>query len=489
MTKYIFDNSKFRSQLINQLLDGTLKINPDVCQCIYRLNSTTDVVESLKVNVDGNYSAQPCNYATTLSNLGYSIKFLGAGAYGLAGKICQDPDCHLTYAIKIMAFNEDYPEDVDDPNRPENIEIEVIKILNERILLPKMSPHITLYIQHFRCEGLPALWQPRQTAKYDQYVFDVIASGDYKDDTFNVLISELCQYGSLLDFIKNNTSQLTDISLVVIYFQFVYTLAQIQKIIPGFRHNDCHCGNILVQEDDNFKNHPDKFYLYYYDGHYYRLPVYPFLIKFWDFDFANVPGELTNPKPDMIDGESFGYRHTLNPYYDLHLFTNSLMSFVPARLHNTDIFELFEAVVPDAYRGQESSEVSYGRLIPDNNLIDPAEVLNDPYLSSMCEIQQDEINLDEIIDVYGIDLQTVKNNLKKPVTPKAKSPKVASPKPMLPSLSKNKRGYMWVPKQPKKTEVKNPYELPDKIKAPVKHNKRNRQKRRKPKMQWVPKKS
>lgn len=119
MTSYLFNNAKFRSHLINQLLDGKLKINTDVCNCIYKVNDANGRITSFQVNVDGQFRAQPCDYQTTLSNLGYSLKFLGKGSYGLAGKICQDKDCLLTYAIKVMAFDKDYKGDYNNPNRPE----------------------------------------------------------------------------------------------------------------------------------------------------------------------------------------------------------------------------------------------------------------------------------------------------------------------------------------------------------------------------------
>src|ERR1700722_12224245 len=96
-TDFLFDNAKFRSQLIEQLLDGTLMIEPNICHCIYQLTDQEDM-DSFEVNVDQTYQAKQCDYQTTLHNLGYSIKFLGKGFYGLAAQICQDPECQLTYA-------------------------------------------------------------------------------------------------------------------------------------------------------------------------------------------------------------------------------------------------------------------------------------------------------------------------------------------------------------------------------------------------------
>lgn len=36
-TKYLFNNAKFRSDLINKILDGTIQIDQNACNCIYRI--------------------------------------------------------------------------------------------------------------------------------------------------------------------------------------------------------------------------------------------------------------------------------------------------------------------------------------------------------------------------------------------------------------------------------------------------------------------
>lgn len=145
-----------------------------------------------------------------------------------------------------------------------------------------------MYIQNFRCSGLPVIWKRNDDSEFDHYV-----NNFFKFDNLNncqILISELAQYGDVDNYLSklNLEGNMSEDTLSILYFQFIYTLSQIQKLIPGFIHNDCHTGNILVQRDTYFDPTSQQFYLYHYEDNYYMIPVTDFQIKFWILIFQTL---------------------------------------------------------------------------------------------------------------------------------------------------------------------------------------------------------
>jgi hypothetical protein len=61
------------------------------------------------------------------------------------------------------------------------------------------------------------------------------------------ILTEWVHGAPMSDFFDANWFMLTELDFKIIYFQFLSTLYTIQKEYPGFVHNDCHLGNILVR--------------------------------------------------------------------------------------------------------------------------------------------------------------------------------------------------------------------------------------------------
>lgn len=378
MTQYIFNNSKFRSHLVESLLNGNLKIDK-------------------------------CNYAVTLINLGYPTKNIKQGDYGFSAEICQT----LNYSIKVIPFEiQKMYGNIENPNRPENLEVSLLQLINKKILLTKISPHIALYIQDFKCHGLPILWQHYK----NQYSDDLIGK-NYFDHSAIVLISEMAQLGSLDSFIMKNKKIITNETLSIYFFQFLYTLAQIQKNISGFRHNDCQLDNILVQTDGNYQSSDRRrFYIYFYEGHYYKIPIIEGQLKLWDFGSSNIYGQTENLIGKRPASKNFGYRYTKNDYYDLHTFVNNflmLMNSINDSDHLSNLVELFERIVPPQFYGHfRKNAIVRGQLVPDIQYLTPAEVLSkDPYIINNYEITLDQLGdeTEYLVDSHGIDLTILKD--------------------------------------------------------------------------------
>jgi len=443
MTAYLFKDAKFRSLLINRILDGTLTIDPSVCHCIYRLRRKDDGSQELyTVNLDKNGDPDQCDYDTTLGNLGYTLGQLGRGSYGYIAEACKDEDCNLSYALKVVLYENKrfkgtaiYGE-IDDPDRPENLEVRILKILNQRILYPKLSPHIILYIQDFVCQGLPALFPNGVRSDFDLFAQQLRLNNKvtkipkYDPNHAMVLISEIAKFGSLYHFIITQPDWITEEFLGHMIFQFLITFAQIQRVMPTFRHNDCHSGNLLLAKDDHTDLGYGYYYIYRYEDRFYRLPVIFGQIKLWDFDFANIEGETHNHRLKAPFDPPIGYRATRNHYYDLHLFFNDLLALadpngryqrnrLPNIAKDSEVMSFLREAVPLAYYGFNKVDdkgvqiLGQGRLVPDEEFTTPHKLLTrHPFILGRYAVDLDQLDMETIIDAFGIDFEELKELIK-----------------------------------------------------------------------------
>src|ERR1700753_3646762 len=85
-TKTLYKNSKFRSKLITNILNGLIKIDPNTCNCLYKIEINPSNEITFLINDDA--IQNNCDYATILHNLGYSLNYLGHGIGGQASQIC-----------------------------------------------------------------------------------------------------------------------------------------------------------------------------------------------------------------------------------------------------------------------------------------------------------------------------------------------------------------------------------------------------------------
>lgn len=100
-------------------------------------------------------------------------------------------------------------------------------------------------------------------------------------------------------------------------FQVLYTLAALQKRLPGFRHNDLSTNNVLVK---TLRSKP--LISYTFGGHTFYVASST-LVALSDYDFTNVPGHkgLVNERvysgKYKVDGKK-------NDSYDTHFFLKSV---------------------------------------------------------------------------------------------------------------------------------------------------------------------
>lgn len=293
-TTYISANLDYRQHLIEGIKSGWI----DICQCHYHL--LVDPMGQI-IYTGRNKAGDRCDNQQLLNLLGYTIDKLGVGSFGYTVKLMSTKTDHLVYAIKVALFQSPNKTDTTDTV---NVELYILKKLNDAILLKNLSPHIILYIDSFICDSVPAM-MVSDNEQYDPSLHDLdtLVKGqltvhqkkgqpkqivDIMKIPALVIIMELAQFNNLHIYLEDN--EVSFGNLMIIYFQCIYTLAQIQKHIPGFRHNDLFPRNILVQKDPN----PPGSYLYIFDGVQYQIPNIGIQIKITDFGMANIENETNN---------------------------------------------------------------------------------------------------------------------------------------------------------------------------------------------------
>lgn len=105
-------------------------------------------------------------------------------------------------------------------------------------------------------------------------------------------------------------------TLRALLFQVVYTLACLQSVFPGFRHNDLSSNNVLIKPcravRTSYTLHGTTF-----------VTEAPFVAALADFDFTHVPGHevLSN---ERVLGGKYGISQAPNDSYDVAMLLRSV---------------------------------------------------------------------------------------------------------------------------------------------------------------------
>lgn len=114
--------------------------------------------------------------------------------------------------------------------------------------------------------------------------------------------------------------QTDDCTLRKLLFQVVYTLACLQAIFPGFRHNDLSTNNVLIR-----RMRKTHLVTVAYDVSGARFLVSgPLVAAIADFDFTHVPGHhvLSN---ERVLGGKYNISPAPNNSYDTHMLLASIL--------------------------------------------------------------------------------------------------------------------------------------------------------------------
>lgn len=107
-------------------------------------------------------------------------------------------------------------------------------------------------------------------------------------------------------------------------FQVVYTVAALQKLFPGFRHNDLSTNNVLIKK---LRTAPILSYTVGGQTFYTKTNILPALS---DYDFTNVPGHPRLANERVYSGR-FKVDGRRNDSYDTHFFLKSVLKCIQRR--------------------------------------------------------------------------------------------------------------------------------------------------------------
>jgi serine/threonine protein kinase len=328
-------------------------------------------------------------FSKAINELGGKLLYVKSGSTGHTFKGVHLDSNKMNYAVKIVAYpkKENYG-DMYNVKRPENTEIIMIRLLSY-FVVNKQTPHIVLPITTFNTSIKPFINLTKNNIvnnkKFDQFI-ERYDKGEYYHNV-SVLVSEWANGGDLLDYIRKNYKNMDIKMWRVILFQVISVLAVIHAKYPGFRHNDMKANNILIHNIQ--RSQDSKKFIYKINDEIYNVPNIGIQIKLWDFDFACIPGIVSNSKVDAEWTNKINVKPERNRYYDIHYFINTLTKkgFFPEFWTEPEIpdkiKDFFNRIVPEKYRtGKYISD--RGRILVNDEYITPNDILrNDPLFRSL----------------------------------------------------------------------------------------------------------
>lgn len=182
-------------------------------------------------------------------------------------------------------------------------------------LLGGVSPHFVVVFCNRDCPGFARKLQPLLTGRYHDL-------SPHQRRFNNVCFMEAF-HTNLTKWLV--TATYDEAVLRGIVFQVLYTLAAVQKRLPGFRHNDLSTNNVLVK-----RLRAPPLLAYVAGGGktwYVRVPV---LVALSDYDFTNVPGHPTLTNERVYSGK-YRVDGRRNDSYDAHFFLKSVLKCILRR--------------------------------------------------------------------------------------------------------------------------------------------------------------
>ena len=188
-----------------------------------------------------------------------------------------------------------------------------------------VTPHIVVVYGDADAPDVPARLAPLLNARLPS-----LTPRQYKYS--HLCVMELCAC-TMKTFVASSALA-TDRVTRCLIFQVLYTLACLQRVLPGFRHNDLSANNVLV------RRLPQPLTTTYVisGNKIARMHNMTVAVALADFDFTHVPHHsiLAN---ERILGKKYGIGQEANEGYDTHLFLASLKKAVgKGRLDKTRAF-------------------------------------------------------------------------------------------------------------------------------------------------------
>ncbi|XWV25024.1 serine threonine-protein kinase [Tupanvirus deep ocean] len=366
--------TKSRIEFIQSILDGN-RLRP----MIDFDNCDTETATSTRLN------KKIMDVKELFMSMNVKLRYLKSGTTGHTFKAISKVDRNVAFAVKVCAYPKDDYGGMNNLSRPENAELRMLKLLSY-FVIKKCTPHFVLPIGTFNTSITNFIKVPKniinlsdeKNEMYKRFI-EKYHEGEF-EDFVSVLISEWCNGGDLLDYIRKKHTLMTLKHWVVIIFQILFTLALVHQKYPAFRHNDMKANNILVQETDIKRNRPECRYRYNIDDVKFIIPNINLQIKIWDFDFACIDGIIENNKVNADWTKKINITKKPNRYYDMHYFFNTLISkrFFPQFYEGgapPEIIDFVHRIIPEKYRNGSKYVNKKGRIQVDHEYTTPYKVI------------------------------------------------------------------------------------------------------------------
>lgn len=352
-----------------------------------------------------------------------SFEYVNSGSVGHTFKASYYiGDKLVEYAVKISAYLKD-PEYADknvcDKYLPENVEVEMLKIMSE-LVKNGVTVNITTPIHYFRTPIGDFVELIRNISeecdmvidKFEKKIKDIDKNGDknevyelgkiidtnkgikknvdmfldqYKADQFHnhvsIVTTEWANGGDLLSYMQGRYDKFKLNHWKWFFFQVVSVFAVIQNFYPNFRHNDAKANNFLVTKG---KFNCGRLVI---EGNVFGFGAYDRLITLGDWDFACIPPLIKNYKVMATWSKKYNINERKNQYYDIHYFFNTLVRkrFLPEIMTSDkvpkEVKEFVNRVVPPKLRS--GGVTKRGRLLTDKEYTTPLRILlEDPFFQS-----------------------------------------------------------------------------------------------------------
>ena len=316
-----------------------------------------------------------------LNSMNVKLKYFKSDTYGHTFKaISTNKQTILT--VLIRPFPKDDYGPINSLSRPENAELRMLKLLSN-FVIRGYTPHIILPINTFDTSITHFTTVPKhiidladeKNALYKTFI-ERYNDGEL-EDVVSVLISEWCNGGDLLDYIRKNYATMTLKTWTVIIFQILFTLTIIHNKYPAFRHNNLKANNIWVQLSNIEKKNK---YRYDIENYKFLIPNINLQIRLAEFDFACIDGVIENNKVNAEWTKKINITKKENKYYDMHYFFNTLTSkiFFPQFYEGgapAEIVDFVHRIIPTEYRINSENVNKRGRILVDVEYTTPYKVI------------------------------------------------------------------------------------------------------------------
>lgn len=187
-----------------------------------------------------------------------------------------------------------------------------------------------------------------------------------------------------------------------VFFQVMFALEYMHRLLPGFRHFDLHAGNILLMPLGNETHWQNPVYLRYdIDGVMWYVPMVGVTIQLFDFDFAQTDAWKNAKIARQSKGlaTKHGIASDSLVQYDTHLFLTSFQSLGHQLDERTRQF--LNDMIPKGYRMNQKHTVGKSSKPNANRfrlsyrtdidhaeaLCTPLEVIQHPFFE-FCRVKQ-----------------------------------------------------------------------------------------------------